>query len=129
VPHRDGSEPRVLTQGVTRSLHVYYKSARIKQYHKEECALRTETTINNTYDFRVGKRLINLPKLREIGFAANHRLLEIERLSHDCDHPRLDRGDVLAMGGIVYRCSRFARGWCHFAVAAAGAFGRHATRA
>ena len=34
--------------------------------------------------WRVRKRLRNLPKLREIGFAANHRLLEIERLSHDC---------------------------------------------
>jgi hypothetical protein len=75
---------RILTQGVTPSLHVYYKSARIKQYHKEERALRTETTINNSYDFRVGKRLINLSKLREIGFAANRRLLEAERLSHDC---------------------------------------------
>ena len=40
--------------------------------------------INNTDDFRVGKRLINLSKLREIGFAANRRLLEVERLSHDC---------------------------------------------
>jgi hypothetical protein len=46
--------------------------------------LRTETTINNTYDFGVGKRLHNLSKLREIGFAANRRLIEIERLSHDC---------------------------------------------
>lgn len=75
---------RVLTQGVTPSLHVYYKNTRIKQYHKENRALRTETTINNTYDFGIGKRLHNLPELREIGFAANRRLLEIERLSHDC---------------------------------------------
>ena len=75
---------RILTQDVTPSLHVYYKSARIKQYHKEQRALRTETTINNTYDFRIGKRLGNLPKLREIGFAANRRLLEVERVSHDC---------------------------------------------
>jgi hypothetical protein len=65
-------------------LHVYYKNARIKQYHKEARALRTETTINNTYDFGVGKRLRNLPKLREIGFAADRQLLEVERLSHDC---------------------------------------------
>ena len=41
-------------------------------------------TINNTYDFRIGKRLANLPKLREIGFAANRRLLAVERVSHDC---------------------------------------------
>jgi len=65
-------------------LHVYYRQAHIKQYHKENRALRTETTINNTYDFGIGKRLHNLPKLREVGFAANRRLLEVERLSHDC---------------------------------------------
>jgi DNA-binding HxlR family transcriptional regulator len=46
--------------------------------------LRTETTINNSYDFGIGKCLHNLPKLRQIGFAANRRLLEVERLSHDC---------------------------------------------
>jgi hypothetical protein len=75
---------RVVTHDVTPSLNVCYKNARIKQYHKENRALRTETTINNTYDFGVGRRLHNLPKLREIGFAANRRLLENERLSHDC---------------------------------------------
>jgi hypothetical protein len=75
---------RILTQGVTPSLHVYYKNTRIKQYHKEQRALRTETTINNTYDFGIGKRLLNLPKLREIGFRANRRLLDVERLSYDC---------------------------------------------
>jgi hypothetical protein len=75
---------RIVTQDVTPSLNVYYKNARIKQYHKENRALRTETTINNTYDFAVGRRLHNLPRLREIGFAANRRLIEVERLSHDC---------------------------------------------
>jgi hypothetical protein len=75
---------RVLTQGVTPSLHVDYKHSRIKQYHKEGRALRTETTINNAYDFKIGKRLANLPALRQIGFAANRRLLNLQRLSHDC---------------------------------------------
>ncbi len=75
---------RIVTQDVTPSLNVYYKNTRIKQYHKENRALRTETTINNSYDFGIGRRLHNLPKLREIGFAANRRLLEVERLSHDC---------------------------------------------
>ena len=75
---------RVVTRDVTPSLNVYYKTTRIKQYHKENRALRTETTINNTYDFRIGRRLHNLPKLRQIGFAANRRLIELERLSHDC---------------------------------------------
>jgi hypothetical protein len=75
---------RVLTEGVVPSLHVQYKQARVKQYHKEGQALRTETTINNTYDFEIGRVLRNLPALREIGFAANRRLLRVEYLSHDC---------------------------------------------
>jgi hypothetical protein len=68
-------------------MHVYYKNTHLKQYHKQQGSrhgLRTETTINNTYDFGVGRLLRNLPQLREIGFAANRRLLEVETLSHDC---------------------------------------------
>ncbi len=75
---------RVITQGVVPSLHFYYKSAHIKQYHKEGQALRTETTINNARDFGIGKRLNNLPALREVGFQANRRLLDVQRLSYDC---------------------------------------------
>jgi len=75
---------RVITEGVTPSLHVDYKRSRIKQYHKEGQALRTETTINDTRDFGIGRLLKNLGELRRIGFAANRRLLEIEQISHDC---------------------------------------------
>ncbi len=75
---------RVLTEGVVPSLHVEYKKSKVKQYHKESQALRTETTINDTYDFEIGRALRNLPALREIGFAANRRLLHVESLSHDC---------------------------------------------
>ena len=75
---------RILNEGVVPSLHVDYKKSRVKQYHKENQALRTETTINNTYDFEIGRALHNLPALREIGFAANRRLLRVEHLSHDC---------------------------------------------
>src|SRR5262245_2490454 len=74
---------RVLTQGVIPSLHVDYKSTKIKQYHKEGRALRTETTINNPRDFALPKGLNHLPALREIGFAANRRLLDVQQLSHD----------------------------------------------
>jgi hypothetical protein len=75
---------RVITAGVIPSLHVDYKHSRIKQYHKEGRALRTETTINNTRDFGIGKRLTNLPALRAVGFGANRRLLDVQRVSHDC---------------------------------------------
>ena len=34
-------------------------------------------------DFGLGKRLTNLPALREIGYTANRRLLAVQRLSHD----------------------------------------------
>lgn len=75
---------RVITEGVTPALHIDYKHSRIKQYHKEGRALRTETTVNDTRDFHIGKRLKNLPALRQIGFQANRRLLHVQALSHNC---------------------------------------------
>ena len=65
-------------------MHVEYRKSRIKQYHKEGEALRTETTINDTRDFGIGRRIENLAELRKIGFAANQRLLDVERIGHDC---------------------------------------------
>jgi len=80
---------RVITQGVVPSLHIDYQTSRIKQYFKQvpgvaQTGVRTETTINNARDFRLGKRLCNLPALGQIGFQANRRLLEVEHLSQDC---------------------------------------------
>jgi hypothetical protein len=76
---------RIITQGVVPSLHIDYKNTKIKQYHKEGRALRTETTINDTRDFGLPKRLTTttLTALRQIGFSANRRLLGVQRLSHD----------------------------------------------
>ena len=74
---------RVITDGVIPSLHIDYKNSKIKQYHKLGRALRTETTINDTRDFGLSKRLTNLPALRQIGFTANRRLLGVQRLSHN----------------------------------------------
>ena len=78
---------RIINEGVIPSLHIYYKNTHSKQYHKvakRRAALRTETTINNAYDFGVGRRLRNLSALRQIGFGANRRILELEKLTHDC---------------------------------------------
>ena len=61
---------RVVTDGVTPSLHLDYKHTTIKQHHKQGRALRTETTINRPADFEIGKRLTNLPAPREIGTSA-----------------------------------------------------------
>ena len=75
---------RVITEGVIPSIHIDYRSARVKQYFKLGRALRVETTINNSRDFKIGKRLHNLPRLRELGFSANRRILSVQRVSHDC---------------------------------------------
>ena len=72
---------RVITDGVVPSLDVDYKKTRIKQYHTQGQALRTETTINDTRDFAIGRRIENL---RMIGFAANRRLPDVQRIGHDC---------------------------------------------
>jgi len=75
---------RVITEGVNPSLHIAYKRCHIKQYFKEERALRTETTFNDTYDFGIGRRLSNLSYLRTLGDHINRRVLETECLAHDC---------------------------------------------
>jgi hypothetical protein len=75
---------RIVTNGVIPCLHVDYKHSGIKQYFKEGRGLRTETTVNNTRDFGIGKRIKNLAALRQVGFTANRRLLDVQRISHDC---------------------------------------------
>jgi hypothetical protein len=85
---------RILTSGATASLHIDYKHSRIKQYHKQGRALRTETTINDSRDFGIGKRLCNLPALAQVGYQANRRLLDVERLTTD---PTIGEGALRAV--------------------------------
>ncbi len=75
---------RVIQAGVQPNLHLTYKHSGVKQYFKENRALRTETTINNPQDFGVKKDLSNWPYLRQLGAAINQRLLETEQVSQDC---------------------------------------------
>lgn len=79
-----GYRTRVITEGVQPSLHVEYTSSHVKQYFKEQHALRTETTINNPMDFYVRKAVDNLAHLRDLGHQVNRKLLEVERVSHHC---------------------------------------------
>jgi hypothetical protein len=83
-PPAFGYRTRVITDGVQPSLHVEYKASHVKQYFKEQHALRTETTINRPKDFYVAKRLANLTYLRDLGQQVNRKLLEVERVSHHC---------------------------------------------
>jgi hypothetical protein len=75
---------RVVQHGVLPKLSVEYKHSRLKQYLKDNRALRTETVINNPYDVGVLRSLPNLPYLRTVGRNINHRLLAMERTSHNC---------------------------------------------
>jgi len=79
-----GYRTRVITDGVEPSLHIEYKHSHVKQYFKEQHALRTETTINNPNDFYVNKGIANLSHLRDLGHQVNRKLLEVERVSHQC---------------------------------------------
>lgn len=81
-PH--GYKTRVFVAGVDPSLHVDFKRSHVKQYFKEQRALRTETTINDPRDVHATKALHNLPYLRRVGESVNQRLLDAETLSHDC---------------------------------------------
>jgi hypothetical protein len=78
---------RVVREGVIPSLYVDSKSSRLKQYLKEGRALRTELTVNDG-DFGLGRKLANLPALRELGFQATRRLLHIQETSQDLPSPR-----------------------------------------
>ena len=74
----------MITDGVQPSLHVEHKHSHVKQYFKEQHALRTETTINDPNDFYVNKGIANLAHLRDLGHQVNRKLLEVERVSHHC---------------------------------------------
>ena len=74
---------RVVREGVIPSLHVDYKSNRIKQYFKEGRALRTELTVHEPGDFGLGRKLANLPALRELSFQTDRRVLHVQTISQD----------------------------------------------
>lgn len=85
VPSTPGTfRTRVIQDGVLPSLHIEYKSFDLKQYFKEGRALRTEGTFRNPKDFNINKGLSNFGYLQQIGRQINRRLLEVERVSHNC---------------------------------------------
>src|SRR5215467_2968993 len=75
---------RVIQEGVHPSLHIQYKNFDLKQYFKEGRGLRTEGTFRNPKDFAVNQGLVNLTYLQRLGRHLNRRLLEVERVSHNC---------------------------------------------
>ena len=77
---------RVINRGVEPAIQVHYKRSKVKQYFKEGRALRTETTINDTRDFGVGRLLsqANWEALLQIGHQTNERLLSAQLEACQC---------------------------------------------
>jgi hypothetical protein len=68
----------VIEVGVQPNLHIEYKTSRVKQYLKENRALRTETTINDPNDFGVNKDLAQLAYLQQIRRTINRCLVDVQ---------------------------------------------------
>jgi hypothetical protein len=77
---------RVITKGVDPSIQIHYKSSKQKQYFKESKALRTETTINDTRDFDIGRLVTteNFQALKAVAQAANAALIDLEHSGETC---------------------------------------------
>lgn len=54
-PHPGRFQTKVITKGVEPVIQAHYKHSKVKQYFKEGRALRTETTVNDPYDFAVNR--------------------------------------------------------------------------
>lgn len=72
---------RVIQRGVAPTIHIDYKHSDVKQYFKEERALRTETTVNDTYDFQINRGVKHFRALRRLGEQINRRLLQTQSVS------------------------------------------------
>lgn len=77
---------RVVQRGTEPQIQAHYKHSKVKQYLKEGRALRTETTVNDPYDFGVGRLLTaaNWQALITLGHDINQRLLSAEIQACDC---------------------------------------------
>jgi len=79
-------QTKVITRGVAPVIQAHYKHSKVKQYFKEGRALRTETTVNDPYDFGVGRLLTaeNWRALLTIGEQTNQRLLDAQLAACQC---------------------------------------------
>ncbi|MGH2855712.1 MAG: hypothetical protein ACRDLF_16170 [Solirubrobacteraceae bacterium] len=79
-------QTKVITRGVAPIIQAHYKHSKVKQYLKEGRALRTETTVNDPYDFGVGRLLTtqNWQALMSVGEQTNQRLLDAQLAACDC---------------------------------------------
>jgi hypothetical protein len=84
APAAETFKTKIVTRGVDVTVNAFYQHSRIKQYLKDGRALRIETVINDAYDLGCQRRLHNLDELQTKARAANHRLLDTERVGQSC---------------------------------------------
>jgi hypothetical protein len=77
---------KIFNKGVEPAIQVHYRASKVKQYFKEGRALRTETTVNDTRDFGIGRRLTqaNWDALINIGHHVNQRFLDHQLQACQC---------------------------------------------
>jgi len=77
---------KIFNKGVEPAIQVHYRASKVKQYFKEGRALRTETTVNDTRDFGIGRRLTaeNWNALVSIGHQVNQRFLDHQLAACQC---------------------------------------------
>ena len=79
-------------------LRAYYKSSYVKQYEKGDRLLRTETCLNDTYHLGIGRKLDNLPAIRQHLAATTDRYLAQQAELLDST---VDRGALAALASPV----------------------------
>jgi hypothetical protein len=79
-------QTRVITCGVQPVIQAHYKHSKVKQYFKDGRALRTETTVNDPYDFGVRRTLSpdTWKALLTLGHDVNTRLMTTQLQACQC---------------------------------------------
>jgi hypothetical protein len=79
-------QTKVITRGVAPVIEAHYKHSKVKQYFKDGRALRTETTVNDPYDFGVNRTLTadTWSALLQLGHDINARLMTAQLQACQC---------------------------------------------
>jgi hypothetical protein len=79
-------QTKVITRGVAPVIEAHYKHSKVKQYFKDGRALRTETTVNDPYDFGVNRTLTadSWNALLQLGHDINARLMTAQLQACQC---------------------------------------------
>ncbi len=79
-------QTKVITAGVAPVIQAHYKHSKVKQYFKDGRALRTETTVNDPYDFGVNRTLSadTWQALLKLGHDTNARLMTAQLQACSC---------------------------------------------